>query len=54
MEKYNIGEVWWIHFPYSDKDQINELCDKFQEEHQCHQGKTENYKGYLLLFSAIP
>lgn len=22
MEKYNIGEVWWIHFPYSDKDQI--------------------------------
>lgn len=21
MEKYNIGEVWWIHFPYHDKDQ---------------------------------
>lgn len=21
MEKYNIGEVWWIHFPYHDKGQ---------------------------------
>lgn len=20
MEKYNVGEVWWIHFPYSDMD----------------------------------
>lgn len=22
MEKYNIGDVWWIHFPFSDKDEI--------------------------------
>ena len=21
MEKYNIGEVWWIHFPFQDKEQ---------------------------------
>ncbi|WP_368276344.1 type II toxin-antitoxin system PemK/MazF family toxin [Coprococcus sp. RTP21204st1_G4_RTP21204_210225] len=20
MEKYNIGDVWWIHFPYGDED----------------------------------
>lgn len=20
MEKYNIGDVWWIHFPYEDED----------------------------------
>ena len=20
MGKYNVGEVWWIHFPYSDMD----------------------------------
>ena len=20
MGKYNVGEVWWIHFPYGDKD----------------------------------
>ncbi len=20
MEKYNVGEVWWIHFPFGDKD----------------------------------
>lgn len=20
MEKYNIGDVWWTYFPYSDKD----------------------------------
>lgn len=22
IEKYNIGDVWWTHFPYSDKDKI--------------------------------
>ena len=22
MEKYNIGDVWWIHFPYSDKNEM--------------------------------
>ena len=21
MEKYNIGELWWTHFPFSDKDE---------------------------------
>lgn len=21
MEKYNIGDVWWVHFPYSDSNQ---------------------------------
>ena len=20
MGKYNVGEVWWIHFPYEDSD----------------------------------
>ena len=20
MGKYNVGEVWWIHFPFGDKD----------------------------------
>lgn len=20
MERYNIGDVWWVHFPYSDKE----------------------------------
>ena len=22
MEKYNVGDVWWIHFPFSDKDEV--------------------------------
>lgn len=22
MEKYNVGDVWWIHFPYSDKEEL--------------------------------
>lgn len=22
MEKYNIGDVWWIHFPFSDKAEV--------------------------------
>ncbi len=22
MEKYNIGDVWWVHFPYSEKEEI--------------------------------
>lgn len=22
MGKYNIGDVWWVHFPYSDKEKI--------------------------------
>ena len=22
MERYNIGDVWWIHFPFSDKDEV--------------------------------
>lgn len=22
MGKYNIGDVWWIHFPYSDSDEV--------------------------------
>ena len=22
MEKYNVGDVWWIHFPFSDKDKV--------------------------------
>ena len=21
MGKYNIGDVWWVHFPYSDSNQ---------------------------------
>lgn len=22
MGKYNIGDVWWVHFSYSDKEKI--------------------------------
>lgn len=22
MKKYNVGDVWWIYFPYSDKDAV--------------------------------
>ena len=22
MEKYNVGDVWWIHFPFSDNDKV--------------------------------
>ena len=22
MEKYNIGDVWWVNFPFSDKDEV--------------------------------
>ena len=24
MQKYNIGEVWWVHFPFVEVDDENE------------------------------